>query len=226
MKISRRSFIFGGSVSALGAAAVLSGCNHKIGDKQTGNTDSIKVAVVDYFDKFDYAGTVNPTIAAIGWHIFEGLYDINPRTNETYPALAKGKPKKIDDLTYEIELRDDAKFSNDSKLMAGDVVYSFKGASQKPSINFMLDFIKSVEAVGNNKVKFTLKKDVPGVFEERLSLVKIEPATASEVDKQKAPVGTGPYAITEMNGGVGGSIEFMPNSNYNGKLEIPQDPMV
>lgn len=226
MNISRRSFLFGGTASIIGAGAVLSGCNHKIGDKQTGNTDSIKVAVVDYFDKFEYAGTTNPTIAAIGWHIFEGLYDISPRTNETYPALAKGKPQKIDDLTYEVELRDNAKFSNDAVLMAGDVVYSFSAAKQKPTINYMLDFIKEVQAAGSNKVRFILNYAVNGVFEERLSLVKIQPAVGSDVDKQKAPVGTGPYMITEMEGSIGGEIKFVPNSNYNGNLEKPKNSMI
>lgn len=226
MNISRRSFLFGTTASIIGAGAVLSGCNHKIGDKQTGNTDSIKVALVDYFDKFEYAGTTNPTIAAIGWHIFEGLYDINPRSNETYPALAKSKPNKIDDTTYEIEIRDNAKYSNDAIVMSGDVVYSFSAAKQKPAIGNMLDFIKEVKAVGNNKVQFILNYPVDGVFEERLSLVKIQPASGSDIDKQKAPIGTGPYAITEMEGSIGGEIKFAPNTNYNGNLEMPKNSML
>lgn len=226
MKISRRSFLFGGTASVLGAGVVLSGCNHKIGDQQSGNSDAIKCMLVDYFDKFEYAGTNNPTIASVGWHIFEGLYDINIRSNETYPALATSKPAKVDDLTYEVTLRKDAKYSNDSKVMAGDVIYSFKAAKQKAAIGFLLDFIDTVEAVGNDKVRFKLKRNMDGVLEERLSLVKIEPANASDVDKQKAPIGTGPYTIVSMDGSIGGSVEFAPNANYNGNLELPKNPMV
>ena len=101
---------------------MLGGCHHKIGDKETGNTDSIKASLVYSFEKFDYIGTVNPSIAAIGWHVFEGLYNINPLNNETYSALAKNRPQQIDNLTYEVELRDDARFSNNAKVMAGDVI--------------------------------------------------------------------------------------------------------
>lgn len=226
MNLSRRSFIFGGAASLVGAGAILGGCNHKIGSKQVGNEDAIRVAMVDYFDKFDYIGAANPTVVSIGRHIFEGLYDINPYTNEAYPALASDFPQKIDDLTYEITLRDNARYSNDSKVMAGDVINSFNGAKKKDSVAYLLDFIKSIESSGNNKIRLNLNYSVEGVLEQRLSLVKIIPATASEVDAQSKPVGSGPYTITEIDGSVGGETYFMPNPNYNGKLEVPKNPML
>ena len=100
MNLSRRSFIFGGSAAAVGAGLALSGCNHRIGGEPLDQSEAIRVTMVDYFDTFDYIGAANPTIVSIGWHIFEGLYDINPITNEIYPAIAKDMPTKIDDLTY------------------------------------------------------------------------------------------------------------------------------
>lgn len=226
MKLSRRSFIFGGAASLAGAGFLLGGCNHKIGGKQVGNSDAIRVAMVESFDKFDYIGAANPTIVSIGRHIFEGLYDINPFTNETYPALASDYPVKIDDLTYEISLREDAKYSNNAKVMAGDIINSFNGAKKKESVAYLLDFIKSIESAGNNKIKLNLNYSVAGVLEQRLSLVKIIPATASEVDTQTKPIGTGPYSVTEMDGSIGGQIYFMPNTNYNGRLEVPTNPML
>ena len=226
MDLSRRSFIFGGAASLVGAGAILGGCNHRIGGQAVDAGEAIKVAMVDYFDKFDYIGAANPTIVSIGWHIFEGLYDINPYTNETYPALADESPKKIDDLTYEITLRDDAKYNNDAKVMAGDIINSINVAKNKASVEGMLDFIKSVESAGNNKIRLNLNYPVGDILEQRLSLCKISPATASDVDKQTTPVGTGPYSITAINGSVGGEIQFMPNPNYNGKLGVPQNPMI
>lgn len=225
MNLSRRSFIFGGAASLVGAGAVLGGCNHKVGGKQVAQGDAIKVAMVDYFDKFDYIGAANPTIVSIGWHIFEGLYDINPYTNETYPALADDDPEKIDDLTYEISIREGAKYSNDAKVMAGDIINSINVAKKKASISGFLDFIKSVESAGNNKIRLNLNYPVGDVLEQRLSLAKISPASASDVDKSTTPVGSGPYSVTEMNGSVGGQIKFMPNANYNGSLPVPQNPM-
>ena len=225
MNLSRRSFIFGGSAVAVGAGLALSGCNHRIGGDKVTDADPITVGMVDYFDNFDYIGAANPTIVSIGWHIYEALYDINPYTNETYPALATDKPVKIDDLTYEINLREGAKYSNNSKVMAGDVINSFNGAKQKDSVAYLLDFIKGFETAGNNKLRLNLNYPMEGVLEQRLSLVKIAPATASDIDKQSKPIGTGPYQIVDMNGSVGGEVNFMPNTNYNGKLPMPENPM-
>ncbi|MDO5427213.1 MAG: ABC transporter substrate-binding protein [Coriobacteriia bacterium] len=226
MNLSRRSFIFGGAASLVGAGAVLGGCNHRVGGQAVNAGEAIKVAMVDYFDKFDFVGAANPTIVSIGWHILEGLYDINPYTNETYPALAEDSPDKIDDLTYEITLRENAKYSNDAKVMAGDIINSINVAKKKESISGYLDFIRSVESAGNNKIKLNLNYPVGDVLEQRLSLAKITPASASDVDKTTTPVGTGPYMITEMNGSVGGEIKFTPNSNYNGDLATPENPML
>lgn len=226
MNLSRRSFIFGGAASLVGAGAVLGGCNHKVGGQAVNAGEAIKVAMVDYFDKFDFVGAANPTIVSIGWHILEGLYDINPYTNETYPALADDSPVKIDDTTYEITLRENAKYSNDAKVMAGDIINSINVAKKKESISGYLDFIRSVESAGNNKIKLNLNYPVGDVLEQRLSLAKITPASASDVDKTTTPVGTGPYMVTEMNGSIGGEIKFTPNANYNGGLAIPENPMV
>ncbi len=226
MNLSRRSFIFGGSAAAVGAGLALTGCNHRIGGEAVDASEAIHVSMVDYFDKFDYTGAANPTIVSIGWHIFEGLYDINPVTNEIYPALATDFPTKIDDKTYEITLRDNAKFSNDAKVMAGDIINSFSTAKNKASVSYLLEFLDTVESAGNNKVRLKLNYPADGVLLQRLSLVKIMPAMGSDVDKQSKPIGTGPYQIAAINGSVGGETSFMPNSNYNGKLPLPKNPMI
>lgn len=224
MKLSRRSFIFGGALSLVGSGLLLGGCSNIGSRRKVQLGEPIKVSLKDYFSSFDYVGTANPTLAAIGWHIFEGLYEINPVTNETYPALAKDWPKRVDSLTCEIEIRDDAKFSNGSLVLPGDVIYSINNAKQKDSINFMLNFIDRAEAVDKNKVRIYLNSPLLGNFEERLSLIKIIQSAASDTDKT-SPVGTGPYAISEMDGQAGGLIKFIPNHYYNGSLEKPDNPM-
>ena len=226
MNLSRRSFIFGGSAAAVGAGLALSGCNHRIGGEAMDQSDAIRVTMVDYFDKFDFIGAANPTIVSIGWHILEGLYDNNPLTNEIYPAIATDFPTKIDDLTYEITLRDNAKFSNDAKVMAGDIINSFSSAKNKASVSYLLEFLDTIESAGNNKVRLKLNYPADGVLLQRLSLVKIMPAMGSDVDKQSKPIGTGPYQIAAINGSVGGETTLMPNSNYNGKIPLPKNPLV
>ena len=218
MKLSRRSFVLGGGAALAAAGLSLTGCNHYIGTKEARNEDAIKAMMVDSFSDFSYLGTANPTIASIGWHIFEALYDIDPVTNKVYPALAADWSTDYGPYVSDIKIREDAKFSNGSLVLAGDVVYSFEVAKKKDSINFMLDFIEKVEVVDKNTVRIKTKTPLYGKFDERLSLVKIVQSTASITEENNLPIGTGPYMITEMDGNPGGVVKLSPNGLYNGPL--------
>jgi peptide/nickel transport system substrate-binding protein len=59
------------------------------------------------------------TVAA-NWHTLEGLYEIEPTDpTKAYAALAADeKPRKIDEKTYEVKLREKAAFSRVCQLAA------------------------------------------------------------------------------------------------------------
>src|SRR4051812_9663504 len=60
-------------------------------------------------------------INAKGYVQFAGLYRIEGKDNEVVPSLAKSAPKISDDgLTYTIEMRDDANWSDGKPIVAGD----------------------------------------------------------------------------------------------------------
>ena len=63
---------------------------------------------------------------------------------------------------------------------------------------------------------FTLVKD-------RFSLVGVVPASMSDEDLQKMPVGSGPYKYTNI---TDQQVTFEKNANYNGEWQAPSEKMV
>ena len=219
---SRRNFIrLTGTLGvAAGLAASVAACGKKGG--KAANKDGVITAGISYelgTNGYDPATTSSALTIAANWHTMEGLTDIHPATREVYAALAAEMPKKIDDTTYEVTLRKDAKFSNGSAVTAEDVVYSFERILVKnlPPYSNFLPFIDKVEAKDASTVTFKLKHAFV-LLPERLSVVKIVPKAVVEADPKKFtynPVGSGPYKMTD-NGAAKQVIVFERNDHYNG----------
>jgi len=219
---SRRDFIrLTGTLGvAAGLAASVAACGKKGG--KAANKDGVITAGISYelgTNGYDPATTSSALTIAANWHTMEGLTDIHPATREVYAALAAEMPKKIDDTTYEVTLRKDAKFSNGSAVTAEDVVYSFERILVKslPPYSNFLPFIDKVEAKDASTVTFKLKHAFV-LLPERLSVVKIVPKAVVEADPKKFtynPVGSGPYKMTD-NGAAKQVIVFERNDHYNG----------
>ncbi|MDO4785085.1 MAG: ABC transporter substrate-binding protein, partial [Propionibacteriaceae bacterium] len=131
-QLDRRGFLGLGAAASLVAA--LSACSS--GDAKTtpatagaqGGADSVITAGISYelgTNGYDPMKTSSALTVAANWHTMEGLTDLNPATREVYPALGADLPKKVDDTTYEVTLREGAVFHDGSKVTADDVVFSF-----------------------------------------------------------------------------------------------------
>ncbi|OKL46511.1 hypothetical protein BSR29_05960 [Boudabousia liubingyangii] len=170
---------------------------------------------------FDPGTTSGALPLAANWHVFEGLMDRDPVTAEPYLALAKEEPKKVDDKTYEVTLRDGAKFSNGDPVTVDDVVFSFSRIldpekKETGLYRAFLPFIEKVEKKDDTTVVIKLKYPY-ALLKERLPLVKIVPQKVVEAgeDAFKAkPTGSGPYMITEAT--PKSVVKFEKNPNYNG----------
>ena len=218
---SRRNFIrLTGTLGvAAGLAASVAACGK--GGKAA-NKDGVITAGISYelgTNGYDPATTSSALTIAANWHTMEGLTDIHPATREVYAALAAEMPKKIDDTTYEVTLRKDAKFSNGSAVTSEDVVYSFERILLKklPPYSNFLPFIDKVEAKDASTITFKLKHAFV-LLPERLSVVKIVPKAVVEADPKNFtynPVGSGPYKMTD-NGAAKQVIVFERNDHYNG----------
>ena len=236
--LSRRTFVVGGAAAAAAASLALAGCSGGGSDtKSEGEGGGEAAAPAEggaltaacgysstNVDPVDLNGGSALMLAAT-WHVFEGLYDLDVHTYETYPALAAGEPTKVSDTEYEVSLREGAKFSDGTDVTADDVVNAFELNMAAGTIGPFLTFLDSVAKKDDATVTIKLKYPFETLLTARLSLVKVFPASLSEEDRKKMPIGSGPWKYVSINGDDGGIIEFAPNETYNGSKAATADTM-
>ncbi|MDI2033244.1 Glutathione-binding protein GsiB [Paenarthrobacter nitroguajacolicus] len=226
---SRRNFLkLSGAVGAAAAfTATLSACGGAA-STTTGNATNtaavnkdltieagISYALSTGFDPLSSSGA---TPMAANLHIFEGLIELHPATRQPYNALAATDPKKINDTTYQVTIRDGAKFHDGSPVTTEDVAFSFTRVmdpANKSLFSQFIPFIQDVKPVDAKTVEFTLKYAFPG-FGPRISVVKIVPkALATDLKAFDAkPVGSGPYKL--ISAVKDDKIVFEAFADYNG----------
>ena len=242
--VNRRGFLkmAGVMTAAAGIAASVSAC----GSKDSGSTGSSAagkggssssateiLAGISYelgTNGYDPMTTTAALTVAANWHTLEGLYEIKPTTDRSvYAALASGDPVEVDPTTYEVTLRDGAKFHNGETVTAGDVVFSFERVldpENKSLYASFIPFIDSVTAKDDKTVSFTLKYPF-SLVKERLAVVKVVPKAVVEADAagfDANPVGTGPWKMTD-NGAASSTVVFEKFADYNGPVPAKAEKM-
>ncbi|NHW49167.1 ABC transporter substrate-binding protein [Paenarthrobacter sp. MSM-2-10-13] len=226
---SRRNFLkLSGAVGAAAAfTATLSACGGAA-STTTGTTtntaavnkDLIIEAGISYAlsTGFDPLSSSGATPMAANLHIFEGLIELHPATRQPYNALAAADPKKVNDTTYQVTIREGAKFHDGSPVTTEDVAFSFTRVmdpANKSLFSQFIPFIQDVKPMDEKTVEFTLKYAFPG-FGPRISVVKIVPkALATDLKAFDAkPVGSGPYKL--VSAVKDDKIVFEAFADYNG----------
>ncbi len=230
--LSRRTFLAGSAVVAAAAGLAMSGCGSSESSEGGSTEEGTAVSGGTLTGAAAYSSTnVNPVgnssalMLAATWHVFEGLYDLDLHTYKTYNALAAGDPVQISDTEYEVSLRDGAKYSDGSDVVADDVVNAFNMNMADETYGPFLEFIKEVSAKDDTTVTFTLNYPFESLLVARLSVVKIFPASMTDDDLQTMPIGSGPWVYSSINGDDGGSIDFVPNEYYEGSYKATADAM-
>ena len=209
------------AMSIVLSLTMFAACGNKEGDKKpsdNGNKETPKEFV--FGSSMGGPKVLDPHIDWSGWEtcmigLTETLFQLNDKL-EVEPLLAKGY-KNIDPNTWEIEIKDEAKFSNGEKVTAEKVVENLKRAGEK---NKRADALKDAEFKVEGQ-KITVKtKDMYAAFINTLcdpntSIIDI----AASKDIEKAPVATGPYKISKFEPKK--IVELVPNENYwNGKPKL------
>ena len=218
-QLSRRTFL-GGAVAAAGMGLTACGNNN---NNNASNTSDVKgeagggtiTAGAAYSTQnYDPSSTSSALALGVNWQVSEGLYGMNYHDYHVFNELATADPQKVDDTTFEVSIRKDAKFSDGTAVSADDVVESFKRATAEGNIYVsMLAPIASVEKKDDATV--TIKTNVPNfsLLKERLSIVRVVPAKSAQDDMKKMPVGSGPWMYKTISDN---SLDLEPNPNYNG----------
>lgn len=216
--ISRRSFIFGGGAVLATAGFALAGCNSKkVTNDPKWNGDIIANISYETTDLCPI-GASNALTLSCAWHTYEGLYNIDYHDYSIYNGLAAKEPEKIDDLTYQVVLRDEAKYSDGSLVKPEDVVRSFELNMQDTTYSQFLSFIKTVRVVDKKTVEFSLNYPYRSLLKTRLSLVKIIPSNATKDSLKTLTLGSGPWVIEKFNK-QDKIVEFKRNPYFQGKFE-------
>ncbi len=233
---SRRGFLkLAGSMGAAAAiAGTLSACGggdnpnkQTSGGQQTAGAakeDGTITAGISYelgTNGYDPMTTTAALTIAANWHTMEGLTEILPTPDRTvYAALAKDLPTRVDDTTYEVTLRDGAKFHDGKDVTTDDVVFSFTRVLDPTNSSLYASFIPFIDSVTKKDDKtVTIKTKYPfSLLNERLAVVKIVPQAAVKADAKAFdanPVGTGPYKMTD-NGAASKTVKFERFDGYTG----------
>ncbi len=143
------------------------------------------------------------------------------------PALALSW-KRIDELSIEVKLRPNVKFSDGSPLTADDVLFSFERVPTVP--NSPASYIKdvtdiSVKVVDPLTLRFTSKKPNASLLGQisRIFIVSRKAATgatSNDFNSGKAALGAGPYKFVEWL--PGDRIVLARNELYYGKKPYAQ----
>jgi peptide/nickel transport system substrate-binding protein len=139
----------------------------------------------------------NTTAARVGMLIFDGLIYNDPSVNPQ-PQLAASWDNP-DDKTWIFHLRQGVTFHNGKTLTATDVKYTFD-AIRDPANNApyrsRYASIDSVEAVDDYTVQFNLNKPFAAIL-VYMDLGILPEGALDNPDFGFAPIGTGPYKLTE-----------------------------
>ena len=229
-RASRRDFIRLTSTMgmAAGFAAALAACGGSSGGSgasgaESANPDGTITAGISYelgTSGYDPMTTTSGLTVAANWHTLEGLTELDAVSREAYAALGKDLPMKVDDTTYEVALRDGAKFSDGSDVTVEDVVFSFERVLDPANNSLYSQFLTFLESVtAKDDTTVTIKTKHPySLVAERLSTVKIVPKAVVEADPKAFdmnPIGSGPYKMTD-NSAASQTVVFERNDNYNG----------
>ena len=234
--LTRRAFVAGTAALAAGGALTLAGCSVEqpiepgpapadpADDNaptepvaaQSGVARTLTAAVAYEGSDPNPIGTSSGVFLAAGWHVFEGLYELNMHTYRAECGLAADAPVQIDDLEYEVTLREDTVFSDGSPLTSDDVVNAFERNGESDLYGAFLSFITAVSAPDERTVHFKLNAPMGSVLQERLALVRVFPATITDEELASKPVGSGPWCYETINAADGGRISFTANHRYTG----------
>ncbi|NDK31689.1 ABC transporter substrate-binding protein [Nesterenkonia haasae] len=183
-------------------------------DGGNGSDTTLRAAVAYETDNYHPSSTASALAMGANWHVMEGLFELDMTTGEPYAALsAEDELTEISETEYEVTLRDEARFSDGEPVTAADVVASFEKSADPDNIyGPMLSFIDEVTEVDETTVSITLRHPF-SLVKERLALVKIVPADASDEELTSQPIGTGPWTYESISQA---SVDFVPNEHYNG----------
>ncbi len=168
------------------------------------------IAVIDPYYNTQRTGLV------LAIHVWDTLIYRDPETLRLKPLLATSW-KYVDDTTLEFTLRPGVTFHDGSPFTADDVAYTVNTVLTDPRVSVPSNyaFLAGAEAIDDLHVRIKLRRVFPAALEYIAMVLPIWPHHYRERlgdDYGKAPVGTGPYRVTHVDGVA--QIDLVRNDAY------------
>jgi peptide/nickel transport system substrate-binding protein len=168
-------------------------------------SDTLRITWRDAIPDVDPYYNSQRTGMVVAFQAFDCLVYRDPTTMEMKPALATSW-QQVDPTTIDFTLRQGVKFQNGDPFTADDVVYTINSITKdkRVAIPAYYTSFASAEKIDDFKVRLKLTGVSPAVM-EYLSMVtpmlpKAYREKAGPDGFSKAPIGTGPYKITKVDG--------------------------
>lgn len=164
-------------------------------------TKEIKLAVAE-LDTMNPILSRNKNIQEVGKLIYEPLVNIT-QDYKAEPCLAT-EWAKSDGNSYILKLREDVRWSNNEKFNGEDVRYTIDRLKEIESIySYNVQYVIGVDVIDDSTVKINLDREVP-FFEYNLAFPIMSRSYYDgenflETEKNRNPVGTGMYKVSEVN---------------------------
>ncbi|WP_147261797.1 ABC transporter substrate-binding protein [Pseudonocardia hierapolitana] len=137
-------------------------------------------------------------------NVYEGLVELNQQTGEIEPALAESWTVSPDGLVYDFTLREGVTFSNGEAFTADDVKFSIervKSDAWTVSLKSGMDAVAGVEVVSPTHARVTLSRPSNSWLFRMTTRIGAMFDPSGVGDLANAPVGTGPYTVSEFRRG-------------------------
>ena len=220
--LSRRTFIAGSLALSCATALGFSGCESNTADDRI-----IRVAAADCVDDYDLLKNTYPIIVSACWHVFESLYEIDKSAGEIAPSIADGEPVQIDELTYDIKIKTNRKFSDGSTLTINDVYASLNSVREDALYSYFYDFVDYGEVIAEtNTLRMHLNYSIGNLLMARMSLIRIYKSTVDNDNTFAGVIGTGPWAYESGDASNNSDLVFVPNEFYTGNNKANAEQMI
>ena len=197
-------------VVALAGASTLPGAAFAAGHK------ALRVAIAAEIGGLDLLQNVSPL------HTYSLVFEPLIRYGENgklEPALATGWTVSEDGKTLSFELREGVTFSDGTPFDAGAAKWNLERWMGKDDFSWIgvSDAMAGIATTGSHSLDIHLEREVPVALLE-LTIVRpvrfLSPKAVDADGNQAAPIGTGPWVITE-NTNAGTTL--VPNASYWGE---------
>ncbi len=192
--------------------------------------DTVTMAFLEATQSIDPYTDGKPENNFAGKAVWDALITYDETKHQYAPLLAKSWTR-VDDTTYEFELRDDVKWDDGQPVTVDDVVYTFNWANDpKSNLRFRADwsFLDKVEKLGPSKVRITTRAPTPHALETLAYRMLVFPKHIHEplADKEQfgtKPVGSSMYKVTSVDRNKGVTMVLNPSYKHGGAAKPPSN---